>query len=283
MKQTALMVCKGLIPEEKIPALVPLLPREDQEIFEVLPHPWQLFGEHLKWDLLDHIHFSWLAPYLRTLSATEIKLFLTVLSAPQRHGLEKLLGYENQFPDLPKFSKSGLREFLLSQVKQNLDLVPFAFLPNHPLNKLLQQSSDTIAKVIRYLGLHDLSYEMRQIIDTKELKRIFASLTEKEGEYLNKLMLHTEPLIFKRLFLKEWKGTKEDLHKLLEERGAHRLGHLLYDSSESLKWYLSHSLEMHLGTKVLKYIEKPTHVRAHEILMRQIEMILNFIKAERSS
>lgn len=273
------MVCKGLIPEEKVRFLVPLLPREDQVVFEQLPTPWPLSGEHLKWDLLDHIHFSWLAPYLRTLSSAEIKVFLAVLSETQRHGLEKLLGYENNIPELPKISKIGLREILLEQIKQNQELTPFAFLPDHPLNALLQFSSEILAKVVRYLGLHDLSYEMRQIIDTKELKRIFACLTEKEGEYLNKLILHREPLVFKRLFLHQWKGTKEHLHKLLEERGANRLGHLLYEASESLKWYLTHALEMHLGAVVLKYIEKSTHVRAHEILFGQIEKILLFIKA----
>lgn len=214
---------------------------------------------------------------MRTLSSSEIKAFLAVLTPTQQHGVEKLLGYENDLPELPLLSKLALRRVLLTQVKQSQDLVPFAFLPDHPLNQLLELSSEQCHKLIRFLGLHDLSYEMRQIIATKELKRIFASLTPKEGEYLNKLVLHREPLIFKRLFLEKWKGTKEDMHKLLEERGANRLGHLLYNSSESLKWYLSHHLEMHLGTTVLKFIEKPTHTRSDEILLGQIEKILEFL------
>ncbi|NGX26437.1 MAG: hypothetical protein K940chlam6_00358 [Chlamydiae bacterium] len=278
MRPTTLMVCKGLIPPDRQEALVALLPRDDQVLYQQLPSPMPLKGEHLQWDLLDHIHFTWLAPYLRTLTEGEIRSFLAVLNSMQAHGLEKLLGFENHFPTLPKISRKALRNMLLAYARQNKELVPFAFLPENPLNRLLDLSSDHLAKLIRYLGLHDLSFEMRQIIDTKELKKIFASVSKKEGEYLNALVLHREPLVFQRLFLGKWDGSKEQLHKILEERGANRLGHVLYDASESLTWYLTHALDMHIGNMVLKFIEKPTHARAGEILLGQIDKILHFLK-----
>jgi predicted Zn-dependent protease with MMP-like domain len=278
MKPTTLMVCKGLISPERQGVLVPLLSRDDQVMFQQLPVPTHLTREHLKWDLLQHIHFTWLAPYLRTLAEQEIRLFLAVVSPVQAHGLQSLLGFGNELPSLSKIAKEALRHFLLNQVKQEKELVPFAFLPEHPLNHLLQYTSEQIGKLILYLGLHDLSFEMRQIIDTRELKKIFEKLTKKEGEFLNALMLYREPLIFQRLFLKKWDGSKEKLHKILQERGAHRLGHVLYDASESLTWYLTHALDMHIGATVLKCIEKPSHARAGEILLGQIRKIEAFFK-----
>ena len=273
MKPTALMVCKGLIPPERQEALISLLPRDDQALFHQLPPPAPFEAEHLKRDLLDHIHFSWLSPYLRTLSEGEIRTFLAVLKAHHAHGLEKALGLGNHLPALGKLAKGALRKILLENILHGKELVPYAFLPDSPLNSLLSLSTTDFLKLIRFLGLHDLSYEMRQIIDTKELKKIFHSLSKKEGEYLNALVLHREPLVFKRLFLKNWDGSKEELHKLLEERGANRLGHALFNASESLTWYITHSLDMHLGNLVLKNIEKPTHARAEEMLLSQIRKI----------
>jgi hypothetical protein len=130
-----------------------------------------------------------------------------------------------------------------------------------------------LGKVIRYLGLHDLAHEMRQIIDTKELKRIFQALSKKEGDYLNQLMLHREPLVLERLFLKNWGGSRETLGKLLDQRGAVRLGLVLFNTSESLSWYLTHALDMHIGSHVLKNIKAPTHERAEAILLKQIQAL----------
>lgn len=281
MKPTALMVCKGLIPEEREGVLVPLLSRGDQVVFQQLPSPRK--GEIISRPLLNHIHFSWIAPYLRTLTETEVRSFLAVLTPKQASGLQKTLGLENHLPPLPSVSKRGLQQLLLSHILHGKDLVPLSFLPEHPLNRLLELPSEGIEKLILYLGLHDLSFEMRQIIDTKELKKIFDVLTKRESEFLNQLMLHKEPLVFKRLFLNKWDGTKETLHKLLEERGANRIGHILYSASESLAWYLTHSVDMHIGTNILKHIEKPSHSKAEEILLKQIDQILHFFKPGESA
>ncbi|MDN3507046.1 MAG: hypothetical protein P0S96_07450 [Simkaniaceae bacterium] len=275
MKPTALMVCKGLIP----PELISLLSPDDQALIAQLPPPAPFEPEHLKWDLLNHLHYSWLAPYLRTLSEGEIRNFLAVLKTDQTAGLSKVLGLGNHIPSLSKLAKGGLRKLLLENVLQGKELVPFAFLPASPLNSLLTHTPTSFSKLIHFLGLHDLSYEMRQIIDTKELKKIFAALSKKEGEYLNTLVLHREPLVFERLFLKNWDGSKENLHKLLEERGASRLGHALYSASESLTWYITHSLDMHTGNLILKNIKKSTHARAEELLFSQIQKIESLLAA----
>ncbi|NGX37383.1 MAG: hypothetical protein K1000chlam2_00537 [Chlamydiae bacterium] len=281
MKTSALIVCKGFIDRCQPPmqsGLSQLLSSEDQAKLQQVPPLVTLEPELLKWDLLDHIHFSWLAPYLRTLAESEIRLFLSTLAKEQSQGLQKILGFENHFPHLTKTSKSALRKVLYAQVTQNQDLVPIAFLPDHPMNRLLQLSPTVLRKLIRFLGLHDLSFEMRQIISTKELKTIFNALPKHEGGFLGTLMLHQEPLVFKRLFLQKWDGSKENLLKLLDERGLHRLAHVLYRASESLLWYVTHRLEMHQGNILLKYKEKPAHARAEDILTGQVKKILEFLK-----
>lgn len=277
MKPQTLMICKGWISaagQERGDALISLLAPSDQQTYSALPEPIPLDKEHIKMDPLDQVHFSWIAPLLRTLSKGEIPLFLSALKQSQREGLCEALGYSNHFPRLRTLAKQSLRALLRSHLMEGQRLVPLAFLPLSGYNRLLDLSETHLGRLIRYLGLHDLSFEMRQIIATKELKKIFSSLTPKEGTFLNSLLLHQEPLIFERLFLNAWDGSKEQLHKLLDERGLNRLGHAVSEESESLIWYLTHKLNMRWGTLLLKFRKKPTHARGGQILEKQISKIL---------
>lgn len=283
MKTAALMVCKGFLdryPPETQAGLIQLLPQKEQLDLGELPPLMPLKGENIEWDLIDRIHYSWIAPYLRTLTENEIRIFLAALSEPQVRGLEKVLGLRDHLPHLTSTVKTYVRRLLFEMVTQNQELIPYAFLPDHPLNVLLEIPSSTLEKSVNFLGLHDLSFEMKQIISTAELKRIFAALPKREGEYLNTLMLHREPLVFKRLFLEKWDGSKEQLMKILEERGLYRLKLALHGADPSLVWYLTRRLEMHQGTTMLKYEERPTHARAEQILIDQIQKILSFLQGE---
>ncbi len=285
MKTAALMVCKGFLdrcPADLQSELLSLLPRNEQLDIGELPPIMPLQSANLSWDLLDHVHFTWIAPYLRTLTENEIRLFLAALSKPQMHGLESLLGFGNHLPELTHLSKRCLRAHLHQMVIQNQELVPYAFLPDHPLNYLLSLPSSVFERIIPFLGLHDLAFEMRQIIATAALKKLFSSLPKKEGEYLNTLLLHREPLTFKRLFLEKWDGTHEHLQKIIEERGLYRFALALYGSDPSLIWTVTRRLNMHLGTSLLKYNEKPIHARAEQIIADQINKIVLFLKPEES-
>lgn len=285
MKTSALMVCKGFL--DRCPArlqeeLASLLPRNQQLDLGELTPPMPLSSAHLTWDLLAHVHFSWIAPYLRTLTENEVRLFLASLSASQAHGLEKTLGLSNHLPELTSVAKKALRAHLHGTVSQNQDLVPYAFLPEHPLNSLLTLPQAVFEKIVPFLGLHDLAFEMRQIIATAALKKLFSALSKKEGEYLNILLLHREPLTFKRLFLEKWDGSKEHLQKIIEERGLFRLALALHGAHPSLIWYLTRRLPMLSGTSLLKHDEKPSHARTEQILAEQIDKIVLFLKQEQS-
>jgi len=287
MNQEALRVCKTFIercPPDRQHALTLLLPEKEQGALEKLQSGSPEQYEYLGQDLLEDIHFSWISPYLRTLSEKDICLFLAALSPTQAKGLLKILGLDNHLPKLPSLSRPILRTLLLDKLKQNQELTPRAFLPEHSMNRLLGIPQEILPSLIRYLGLHDLSFEMRQIIATVTLKKIFGALPKNEGEFLQRLLLHQEPLIIKRLFLQKWDGTKEHLRKLIEERGLHRLGFALYGANSSLAWYITHRLDMYLGTLLLKYSsEKPPHERAGQILERQIDTILKSLNPEANS
>lgn len=282
MSRAQLMVCKAFLsgyPADAQQAFASLLPRNDQVIFAELPSPAPMEKlERIKGDLLKEIHPSWLAPYLRTLGEGDLRLFLASLTTEERKGMEKVLGFSNGLAEVSKLAKSHFRKTLLEQMTQNQELIPRGCLPDHPLNHLLDLTRAKLESLVHFLGLHDLSFEMRQIIATKKLKAIFHALPKKEGEYLQSLILHREPLVFQRLFLERWDGTKEIMAKLLIERGAERLACALLPCDSSLTWYVTHKLDMHTGTLVLKHKDKPAHARADLILVKQVEKIVKLLE-----
>jgi hypothetical protein len=214
------------------------------------------------------------------LTESEIRLFLSCLSHEMSQKLQKLLGFHDEIPHLTEVAKKGLRTLLLSHILQNQELIPVAFLPEHPLNFLIELPHKNFSNLILFLGLHDLSFEMRQIISTAELKKIFSSLSHKEGEYLQTLLLHKEPLVFKRLFLQKWDRTREGMQKILEERGLHRLAHALYSADDNLVRYIAFALDMHKAALFIKYRQKPEHERAESLLQDQIHRLLQFLNVE---
>lgn len=285
MKKEALLVCKSFLDRYPPPIqteLIQLLSESAQVDLQELPAPTPLEKKQLRYDPLEQIHYSWLSPYIRTLSENDIRLVLAALSEKQSKELQKQLGFGNHLPHLTLLSRRHLRRKLLEILTQNQELLPLAFLPASPLNKLMQMDADTFSHLVLFLGLHDLAFEMRQIIATDALKKIFSSLAKKEGEYLKTLLLHQEPLVFHRLFLTKWDGTQEHLRRLLEERGLHRLGTALYSAHPSLIWYVTHRLDMHQGTLLLKYKEKHTHARAEKILTDQIFHIITYLSSKES-
>ncbi|NGX46279.1 MAG: hypothetical protein K940chlam2_01468 [Chlamydiae bacterium] len=272
----ALRICKSLIeqcPPEKAAALMQLMPDKWQLELKGSPAPTFIEGPLLEDDLAS-IHTSWLAPHLRTFPEGDIRLFLAALEPEKATALRKTLGLANTLPHLTKLSRSYLRNELFRALSEGVELLPATLLPNHPANALMHRSSAELPAILLDWGLHDLAYEMRKIISTAELKKIFNGLNKPEGEYLKSLLLQSEPLVFKRHFLQGWDGEKEMLHVRLEERGAERLGALLFGCDESLAWHLTHRLEMGLAGKVLKYRKKCERPRAVELLTAQLKGLL---------
>lgn len=281
-----LFACKALLgqfPSATRDRLLSLLPQEEKKALDEIPLQAPISRDLLHWDLLDHTHPSWLAPYLRSHSGNDFPFFLAALGKEQGKKLMDLLGIQNELPLLSKMGKKWLRELMSNQLTEGQEVLPPPFLPARPLNVLLILPDSLLENLIHCLGLHDLAFAMRQVISTTTLKQIYSFLPEKEGAYLQKLLLHRETIPLDPSFLLKWDGNKESLRKKVFELGLQRLSHALFSYHPSVKWLLAHRLEMSKGTQLFKYTEAPTHVRAEAILSDQIEKIVTFLTQKESA
>jgi hypothetical protein len=222
-------------------------------------------------DLFNRVHPSWIAPLLRSLPESEVLLFLSCLPEDLQKKVKHSLMLSQPLPIPTPIAKKYLLSRLYEQLtQQDNDILPVDLLPHSPLNTLLDIQVDSLPMLIEYLGLHDLAVEMRQIIDTTQIKKIHSSLSEAKVSYLKTLCQKKEPVLFRRMELAKWDGKAESLHKVIYHRGLNRLAKALYVEHHSLIWHLCRSLPWEDAT-VLQNLCKPLeHPKAANLLSHQI-------------
>lgn len=262
-------------------SLVKYLAPVEKNVLEKLP---KTYGNPLR-DLetpevmLRRIHPSWISPFLRTLSEKEIGLFLASLNPDVAKAVGKDLLYSGKIPSLSPLGKEFLQKTLLGYLTAEVeDLLPLSCLPESPLNGLLDLKNEILNLSLDFLGLHDLSVEMRQIIEKNKLSKINEALTTHQLNYLKILLQSPEPVAFAKMGLAHWNDDEEKLKMLIRQRGANRLAKALYGQDPSLVWYLLHNLDFERALLVRKLSSPLENARAVQILVGQILEFITYIR-----
>lgn len=273
----SLMVCRALLencPEEEQSALLSLLPESELEKIQALSSA-HLPEEHLlRADSLNWIHFSWFGPFLRTLPKQDLALILSALSKEQSTGLKDLLGFSETLPTATAFLKEFVRKLLLDQLNKEGELISPPYLPVTDFQPLSYLENKQLMRFLQYLGLYDLSFEMRHMIATAELKKILRVLHEEEAVFVREISHQRDPIVLKRLFLKNWDGKRLSLVSLLQGRGVHRLAVGLYGQESSLIWSLSHILDIGIAIQLRNLCKDPGEERVVHVINEQIQVVL---------
>ena len=226
---------------------------------------------------LSRIHFSWLAPFLRSLPENEIKLFLSCLTPEQIKGLKQSLLLTNALPSPSALGKTYLKKALFDLIATP-ELVPISCLTADPLNVLLELSPAELSSLIDLLSMHDLSIEIRHIIETAKLKEIYGLLSKAQTTFLKTLLHKKEAVSFKKMGLLNWKGDREALRSMLLQRGLNRIAKALYEHSPSLLWHLAHRLDFEKGQLLMNLCTALDHPRASALLSEQVVELINALK-----
>jgi hypothetical protein len=281
---TSWVICNAFLhkcPPQKRADLLNHLTDKEKHSLESLPKTYRdpTQGIEPVSTQLERIHFSWFAPYLRTLSEREIKLFAAALSDSQAAGLKKSLRLSGSLASLTPGAKAYLQNTLMKEVSADIaDLLPIECLPDSTLNPLLNLKMADVLILVSFLGLHDLAVEMRHIIETSKLKKISEALTAEELKYVKILMQSREPVSFSRIGLANWQGDKENLKTIIQQRGINRLAKALYGQHPSFIWHFAHKLDSDRGMAVQKLCAPLENVSAAKLLVAQVLELLSFMR-----
>lgn len=227
---------------------------------------------------LEKVHWSWFLPTLKTYAPRDQRLFLAALSPHAAEQLSQSLSQNGSFEEITETARCYLREQLLHSLVGPRDRVlPPEFLPASPLNRLLELSKKELIRLIDYLSLYDLCAELRQIVETKILKKIYSFLSDEQRNVLKQISNRKEVHPIPRLGLERWDGMEESLRILLHKRGLARLGLALSGQDSDLIWSICHHLDIGRGGALFKLCAKEPMADLSAAAIHQVEESLSLL------
>lgn len=229
-------------------------------------------------DLISKIHYSWLQPLIEKLPKEAKPLALSSLPEEQALRLGHSLHVESASKPLSPMVKSYILNQLYKQIKGIDKILPFEYLPETQMTILGHSSKQDLVELIEFLGINDLSEEIRHIVDRKILKNVYTCLTPKEQQYLKICMHHKDKVATPSLGLDKWSGNCDKLKTVLQTRGLVRLGKALSGEHPDFMWHLIHALDTGRGQALLKYYSKSAVPGITSALAQQVSNLMNFLK-----
>ncbi len=226
--------------------LLPYLPSHLADDMQRWPAPSMLDFPKLlsQKEAFKPIHFSWFSNPIKSFPQNTQKLFLSLLDKKQASQVCQMLQIPYARVTFSPFMGPFLMDELKHKIYQGVEVVSVENLPHSTLNALISLTRNYLLNLIDLLGVHDLSTDLRQIVDKELIKKIYEALTENQLRFLHYSSRQPMKWISPKLGLNAWDGSKEKLQRLLHGRGLARLGHALSDENESLKWHVLHRLDI---------------------------------------
>lgn len=228
------------------------------------------------------IHYSWLQSTIQKFSADLQPYIVSALEKPQAAGLANLLG----LPRLPQPKIGAMRAFLLHELYEKFDseeVLPPEYIPQTLLSVLLEKNKSELIEIIDFLGLYDLAEKIRQIVDKNRLKGLYQCITPSMQQFLSVCLHQKDKITAPELSLEKWKGDKESLLYILQQRGLLRLGKALAGTNSDFQWYLVHKLDIGRGKILMKYSAREEVPRITHLLTQQVLNIVNFMNKKSAS
>lgn len=259
-------------PNEKKDLLLAFLPQHTQEKLHNAPSvTFKL--DVAKTSLFDCIHWSWFIPFLETLNSTDRKIFFLAFSPSVQKSIAKHFSIQHNPTHTTAFTNQYLRKVLVDSVVKTPPL-GIHLLPQSGLNLLLKIEKKKLTELIDILSLFDLSAEIRHIVETKILKKIYSFLKEEEMQFLQQIAGQKEPYAAAQIQLDKWDGTESSLRKTMHKIGLTRLGSALSGQDNNLIWYVIHRLDIGRGQTLEKLCKQETSSQVATWLIDQLKELL---------
>lgn len=192
----------------------------------------------------ESIHYSWFVEPLEPLSTETKQLFLSLLEKKQADKICQLLEIKHARVAYSPFMRPFLINELKKKIQKGVEIINQDYLPPSEFAPLLTLKKQQLFNLIDLLGVHDLSADLRQIVDKEMLRKIYNALSAEQLQFLHYCTKQPIKWVSPKISLSSWDGAKKRLQHILHGRGLIRLGRALYDENESFKWLLLHRLDI---------------------------------------
>ncbi|MDR3624659.1 MAG: hypothetical protein P4L16_05925 [Chlamydiales bacterium] len=208
---------------------------------------------------LSNIHYSWLPPFLAKYPINLKNLIISSLPSSLLAGITKLAK-----PPIKKIPLSPFaRFFFLKYFYQEWlpeDVVAIEFLEENPLNTLLHLTKLQLVSLVDFLGIQDLSIDLRKVVDKKTLDILKNLLSAHQKQYLDYCLKRADVPPVKPEPVQYWMQSKEKLALLIHQKGLARLAHALLGQNSHLIWHIIHRLDIGRGKELTKCLDSPTDI-----------------------
>lgn len=228
-------------------------------------------------EILEKLHYSWFQPFIEKLSTSLQPFFLACLPKKQAEALQRSIDKNMRVPNLAETFKPYFLQRLYSSLNAE-DRLPIDYLPETPLSPLARWSKEGLVELINFLGLHDLSVEIRHVVAKQALKNIYDCLSPKQMQYLKICLHQKEQVVSPPLNLNFNQLNCPQLLKDLHKRGLMRLGKAISGQHPDLTWYLSHILDTGRGSLLTQYYNPQPYPKITQPLTLQVISLMNFLK-----
>ncbi len=220
-------------------------------------------------ELFGKIDDSWYLDVFSKFSTADLAFYLSLF--PQKKGriLSDKLSLE-----LPLYSFSHDFEIyslnlLFNQIFQSAPPLPLSYLPDFPLSFLMEGNSEKLHKLCFYLGLFDVTSELKSVINGAILKQIEKSLFTDEVTFCREISEFRHILSLGLIGLATWNEDSDLLRKVIFERGLYRLSIALSEATDDFIWYIHHMLNKESAIKILNFSKTPNDLKAIGIALEQ--------------
>lgn len=224
---------------------------------------------------LEKIHYSWLLPFFESFVEKDKVLLISSLNNPQKKSLKRHFNLKNSL----FFPKQEAKHYMIDVmynwvISIGTGFLPIEFLPDHPLTPLVDLNKKQLEMLVDYLGLYDLGTELKQIVQSEQIKKIQNVLSKDQKSYLKQSIYGKQQITFPRLNLDRWKGDEETLKRVLHHRGFNRLAKALFGAHPSLLWHIYRQFDTGRAKVLRRFL---TDIKNEEVRLILIDQILHLI------
>jgi len=226
---------------------------------------------------LSRIHYTWFVPLFEQMEPGMKPFLFSSLPEGYPEKLQGLLKEKIKRYDLARPFKEYFQLQLYRLIGAK-EIVPLSFLPQSSIKTIAHLKKDVLVDLIDLIGTYDLAVEAKQVVDKKQLTKIYTALSKKQRKFFQSVINQREIWHPIPLGLDRWAGDGKKLRKVLHQRGIKRLGISLKGQSEDMRWHICRKLDTGRAKSVQKQFSEELSEDVVKGIEKQLLYALNFIK-----